>query len=106
MRTVSLPVGGAVKKSRNNFTEHVFRFNIIALCVLGQSFLFLKYLNLRCMMICLCIRLWTMYTLDACIGQKRVLEPPEVKLQIVMSHYVGAGKGAEILCRAASVLNH
>jgi hypothetical protein len=47
-----------------------------------------------------------MYTLDACIGQKRVLEPPEVKLQIVMSHYVGAGKGAEILCRAASVLNH
>lgn len=29
---------------------------------------------------------------DACGGQKRISDPPELELHMVMNHYVGDGK--------------
>lgn len=39
-------------------------------------------------------------------GQKRVWDPLELELQVVMSCRVGAEKQTQVLCRNSSALNH
>ena len=39
-------------------------------------------------------------------GQKKLLVPLELELQMVVSHYVGAGNGTHVSGRASSALNH
>lgn len=54
-----------------------------------RIYLFLFYVIewVFCLHVCLC----TIYVSGTHIGQKRVLGPLALKLQIVMSHIVGAG---------------
>lgn len=42
--------------------------------------------------------------LGACRGQKRTLDPLELKLQMVVNHYTGIGNGVPCFHRVSSVL--
>ena len=51
-----------------------------------------------------------MYVRTMCVpgthrAQKNVLDPLEVELQMVLSHYVGVGNQTWVLCKGNSALN-
>lgn len=48
-------------------------------------------------MFCLHVDMCTMCVPGACGGQRKVLDPPELELQVVVSHDIGAGDSTQIL---------